>query len=238
MTEDRIKELIHGYVCAEMKLVPDSDILPNHPAYSRKFNRKMKQMMRAGDYFGGNLRLYTVLSRAAAVVLIVLSLAVANQASAAIFGFNPWKEVVEYFFPDVEMEQKSYKKNEIKRDDTKKPISDVPTYVPEGYIEVDNQKNDWIAAVEWQKIGDDEATTGIAYSREIVDKDANYYEDTAYEKTVTTEIAGYEAKIYYKSNVVLIRWLDEKYLYLIYTDDLKNAKETIIRMAESIYQKK
>ena len=106
MTEERIKELIQGYVNAEMALIPDSDTLPEHPPYSRRFNRKMKRMMRAGDYFGGNLHLYTVLSRVAAAVLIVLSLAVANQASAAIFGFNPWKEATRVFFPDVEMEQK------------------------------------------------------------------------------------------------------------------------------------
>ena len=235
MTEERIKELIQGYVCAEMELVPDPDTLPEHPPYSRRFNRKMKRMMRAGDYFGGNLHLYTVLSRVAAAVLIVLSLAVANQASAAIFGFNPWKEATRVFFPDVEMEQKTYKKNDIKREGLAKPISDVPTYVPEGYVEVDHQVNSMIVAMEWHKTETDGTMKGYAYARDTIDEHAGYVEDIAYDRIQTTEIAGYKAKIIYKTDTVLIRWIDEEFKYMIWTDDVQNGKETIIRMAESIY---
>ncbi len=237
MTEDRIKSLIQDYVCAEMEIVPDPEKIPEHPPYSRKFNKKMKRIIRAGDYFGGNLRLYTVLSRVAAVILIVLSLAVANQASAAIFGFDPWKEVITGFLPDVKMEEKRYKKKDIDADNLIKPISDVPTYVPEGYVQISRQEASFSINLEWNKVESDGTMTYLSYGRDVLDEDAVYIEDVEYDRIDTTEIAGYTARICYKPNRVLIEWEDEEFHYMIWTGKEKMEISTLKRMSESIYKK-
>lgn len=237
MTEDKIREIIRGYVSAEMEFLPDPDTLPEHPLYSRRFNRKMKKVMRAGNYFGGHLHLYTTLSRVAAAIIIVLCLAVANQASAAIFGFNPWKEVTRIFFSDVGMEQKTYEKTDVNPDDMAKPVSDVPTYVPEGYSEVDFQKNSTTIGMEWQKTDIDGSVKGIAYSRDAIGENTAFIEDAAYDRVQTTEVAGYVAKIGYKPDRVSISWLDDSYMYSIWTNETEITQRTLKRMSESIYQK-
>ncbi len=236
MTDNEIRELICGYVSAEMELIPDSKDLPDHPSYSRNFNRKMKRLMRAGDYFGGNLRLYNTLRRVAAAILIVFSLACANQASAAIFGFNPWKEVTKLFLPDVEMERKTFEKSDVERDHGgAKPISDVPTYVPEGYVLIDDQAEGTIRAQEWEKKNPNGTADGISYLRFAVSEDSSIIEDMEYDYSYKTEVAGYVAVIRKKSTRVWIAWYDEGYRYTISISGNNAKKELLKKMAESIY---
>ena len=64
MSDEQIKDMLTRYVCAEMELLPAMDEIPEHPPYSKRFNRKMKHIMRAGDWFG-NWRVYSVLYKAA-----------------------------------------------------------------------------------------------------------------------------------------------------------------------------
>lgn len=238
MSEDRLKELIQGYVSAEMELLPDPESLPEHPPYSRRFNKKMKRIKRAGDYFGGNLRVYTTLSRVAAAILIVLCLVAANQASAAIFGFNPWQEITKGIDLDIGMEEKTYKKKDVDAENMKKPVSDFPTYVPVGYKLVDCQVGQTFSSKEWHKMDEGSEIIGIAYSRDLIVEGETWLEDYEFEKEETTEIAGYEVKIQYKPDTIWLDWNDENYKYTMQTNDPEIGKDGLIRMAESIYEKK
>ena len=47
-------------------------------------------------YFGSHLRLAYTVRKAAVVVIVILSLAAANQVSAKVFGFNAWKYLLSY----------------------------------------------------------------------------------------------------------------------------------------------
>lgn len=238
MTEDRFKELIQGYVCEEMKLLPEYDKLSEHPSYSKGFNRKMKRIKRTAEMFGGNTGVYIAVTRTAAAILIVFSLMAANQTSAAIFGFNPWKELTRVFLSDVKMEKKTYEKNGTERSEVLQPVSDIPSYVPEGYKEVDYQEESTIIAMEWEKTNKDGTTTGLAYSRDKMSEDAVFVEDAEYDDVKNIEMAGYKAKIYYKPDRVWICWFDDHYSYMIWTSDTEKGDGILKQMAESIYQKK
>ncbi|MCR5796499.1 MAG: DUF4367 domain-containing protein [Eubacterium sp.] len=237
MTEDRFKMILQGYVNEEMKLLINDNRISEHPSYSKKFNRKMKRIKRSAELFDGNMRLYLIFTRAAAVILIVFTLIAANQASAVIFGFNPWKELTKGFLSDVKMEIKTYEKKDTKKMGLMQPISDEPVYVPEGYNEIDRQETSSIIALEWEKSNDDGAATGLAYSREKMSEDAVFFEDAEYNRVENVEIAGYEAKIYYKSDIIWIDWIDENYTYMIWTSDIEEGGRIISKMAESIYKK-
>ncbi len=178
------------------------------------------------------------IGKAAAIFLVVVvGLVAVNTVSAAVFGFNPWREATSIFFPDVEMEQKTYEKNDtINQENMAKPISDVPTYIPEGYSEIDYQKNSTTIAMEWQKPEKDGSIKGIAYSRDTMGESTSFIEDTAYDKVITTDVAGYIAKICHKSDRVSISWKDKCYMYSIWTNEVDISKSTLIRMSESIYK--
>ena len=192
--------------------------------------------MRAGDYFGGNLRLYNTLRRVAAAILIVFSLACANQASAAIFGFNPWKEVTKLFIPDVEMERKTFEKSDVERDHGgAKPISDVPTYVPEGYVLIDDQSSDEFKALTWKREING-MTHELGYSRFKMSEDTSITEDGTYESVHNSSVSGYAVSIYTKEDVIWVIWMDEMYRYCIQASVEGVSEKSILKMAQSIYE--
>ena len=237
MNDSRFKELINEYVEAEMELLPKNEELPAHLPYSRKFDKKMKKITRTAEYFGGSIKLYNAFTRVAAVVFIIFSLMIVNQASAALFGFNPWNEIIGEYFPDVKMLQKTYVKNKDGQKNLKKPISDFPTYVPDGYNEKYRDIGRTGLGAEWEKTLEGGSTLGIAYGRDNLDEDTVFVEDDEYDSLKNTEVAGYAAKIIFEPEQVRIQWIDENYYYCIWTSDVKDGESTVKAMADSIYEK-
>lgn len=240
MSEEEIKKLVCDYVCAEMELIPDMDEIPEHPPYSKRFNKKMKHILRAGEWFGGRYRLYTVLYRAAAIALIFLSLAAANQVSAAVFGIDPWKALNELFDPTVNMVQHIYHKDANAPKGRAKPISDVPTYIPEGY-EIDEQSiDDKDITIYWDDIDEENDHYGMIYGRTLMSDGISIATDAEYDSREKISVCGYEADIYTKSKAdeMWIIWFDDKYGYEIYSCGVEDARSVLIRMAKSIYEKK
>ena len=236
MSDEQIKDMLTRYVCAEMELLPAMDEIPEHPPYSKRFNRKMKHIMRAGDWFG-SWRVYSVLYKAAAVVLIFLSLATANQVSAAVFGFNPWKAVVEMFDPTVKMVQWIYEKDAKVYGSHVQPISDVPTYAPEGYEIDENNTSDNDIAVYWDDLNNDDDSYGLCYLRFSMSDGVGISSNADYDDEEVITLAGFKAKLYSKDEEVWLDWFDDKYMYSIYSYGLDDAKNELMRMAESIYKK-
>ncbi|MBQ6537432.1 MAG: DUF4367 domain-containing protein [Eubacterium sp.] len=236
MSDEQIKDMLTRYVCAEMELLPAMDEIPEHPPYSKRFNRKMKHIMRAGDWFG-SWRVYSVLYKAAAVVLIFLSLATANQVSAAVFGFNPWKAVTEMFDPTVKMNQWIYEKDTNTHRVGQKPLSDIPIYVPKGYKIVSDKRSDRYISLDWDDISTNDNHYGLTYDRDLMMDGTGISMDAEYESEEKSDVCGYEVKIYTKGKEVWIHWFDENYSYFIDSYGLEDAKSELMRMAESIYKK-
>ncbi len=62
----------------------------------QKIHETMETFKLSEKYFGSHLRLAYTVRKAAAVVIVILSLAAANQVSAKVFGFNAWKYLLSY----------------------------------------------------------------------------------------------------------------------------------------------
>ena len=237
MEDNEIREYIRGYVFSEMYCFPDESDIPEHPPYSRRFDKKMKKIIRIEKYFGGNINYYTIFSRVAAAILIVLSLSIANQVSAAVFGFNPWITMMKKIIPDVEMEEKVYKPNDGGNEEQKEPVSYVPTYIPYGFEETYTDKTYSYIRREWSALNDN--TKGIIYTRHMMSSDSTVATDFSYDTEETVNISGYIGKLYTKNeNEAWVEWFDKDYRYVIEAYNIDDYKIDLKRMSESIYQKK
>lgn len=97
--------------------------------------KRWKRLNWSEKYFGSHLRLAYTVRKAAAVVIVILSLAAANQVSAKVFGFNAWKYLLSYDSKN-KLEVREYVgQNQDKK--TKESLPDVihekPTFVPKGF---------------------------------------------------------------------------------------------------------
>ena len=96
MNEESIKNFLTTCVYQEMNSFhPSQDEDYNHE-FSKKFMKRWKRLNWSEKYFGSHLRLAYTVRKAAAVVIVILSLAAANQVSAKVFGFNAWKYLLSY----------------------------------------------------------------------------------------------------------------------------------------------
>ena len=96
MNEESIKKFLTTCVYQEMNSFhPSQDEDYNHE-FSKKFMKRWKRLNWSEKYFGSHLRLAYTVRKAAAVVIVILSLAAANQVSAKVFGFNAWKYLLSY----------------------------------------------------------------------------------------------------------------------------------------------
>ncbi|MCR4605941.1 MAG: DUF4367 domain-containing protein [Eubacterium sp.] len=234
MTDEEIRKVICEYVCAEMELLPNEGDIPEHPPYSKRFNRKMKRLLKAGDYFGGNIRVYTIVRRVAAVLIIILSLTVANQVSAAVFGVEPWKAIVRVFAPENIMTESVYRQNDNQSEKVKQPISDFPTYIPDGYAVKEKQKEDTYDYIEWTSEKEPD-NRGIVYTRDSISKEYSVVENSEYQRKKIISIAGYKADMYFDNDEVWLTWFDSNNIYMIQTKGVDKAEKSIKLMAESIY---
>ena len=135
MNEESIKNFLTTCVYQEMNSFhPSQDEDYNHE-FSKKFMKRWKRLNWSEKYFGSHLRLAYTVRKAAAVVIVILSLAAANQVSAKVFGFNAWKYLLSYDSKN-KLEVREYVgQNQDKK--TKESLPDVihekPTFVPKGF---------------------------------------------------------------------------------------------------------
>lgn len=85
MNEESIKNFLTTCVYQEMNSFhPSQDEDYNHE-FSKKFMKRWKRLNWSEKYFGSHLRLAYTVRKAAAVVIVILSLAAANQVKGVWF---------------------------------------------------------------------------------------------------------------------------------------------------------
>ena len=235
MTDDEIRKVLKGYVAAEMALLPEDDEIPGFPPFSRRYKRRMRELLGAHRYFGGRVNVYRIVRKAAIFVIVLLSLISANTISARVLGIDPWNYITS-FVSDVIMEKKTYVKNEsVDMSQIPKPVSDRPSYVPEGYEQTGQHIDGaYVVDISWKN-----NDKYISYSRvEMLGGAFTKITDAEYESVKNVSIAGVLGKLYKKGAEYWLDWSDENYSYDIDSEGVDNPEVELKRMAESIYQKK
>ena len=237
MNEESIKNFLTTCVYQEMNSFHQSQDEDYNHEFSKKFMKRWKRLNWSEKYFGSHLRLAYTVRKAAAVVIVILSLAAANQVSAKVFGFNAWKYLLSYDSKN-KLEVREYVgQNQDKK--TKESLPDVihekPTFVPKGfrYYSHDELSSGNALYDEWR----DGKKNTLQYSRGKVREGDQIYTDSEYEQKLKTSVMGYEAYYYIKGNEEWIMWDDKEYNYMILLIKKGNYKAELLKMANSLYQK-
>ena len=237
MNEESIKRFLTTCVYQEMNsFYPLKEEDYNHE-FSKKFKKRWKRLNWSEKYFGSHLRLAYTVRKVAAVVIVILSLAAANQVSAKVFGFNAWKYLLSYDSKG-KVEIRDYvgqNQNEKTKESFPDVIHEKPTFVPKGFrYSVDNATQSGNFSYNEWKEGKENL---IQYTR-CKHMEGDYiYTDSEFEKKIKTSVMGYEAYYYIKGKEKWIIWDDKQYNHMITITKKGNYKNEILKMANSLYQK-
>lgn len=237
MNEESIKRFLTTCVYQEMNSFHPSQEEDYNHEFSKKFKKRWKRLNWSEKYFGSHLRLAYTVRKAAAVVIVILSLAAANQVSAKVFGFNAWKYLLSYDSKD-KLEVREYvgqNQDEKMKESLPEVIHKKPTFVPKGfwYYSHDELSSGNALYDEWR----DGKENTLQYSRGKVREGDQIYTDSEYEQKLKTSVMGYEAYYYIKGNEEWIMWDDKEYNYMILLIKKGNYKAELLKMANSLYQK-
>lgn len=231
MNEQDIKDLLTSYVRDEMSLICEEDLQGYDHIYSKAYKRRMHRMFWSEKYFDNKIYFGYMVRRIAVVVIIILSLFTANEVSARVFGFNPWKFVTS-FLSDSKMDVKTYKEQTNNTDNVEFLTikRDVPIHIPDGLEEISFNEDDTSLYVEWR-----DGEEYLQYSRVDLSVDMNLAVDGEYQSKEKITIYDFVGDYYAKGNETWIVWDDTCYNHMIIANDIDNSKEILIKMAESLY---
>lgn len=232
MDDNEIKKLLDAYVNAEMSLIDMNDYDVNTYTVSTKYKKKIKKLFSVEKYFGSKLYLGYTVRRIAIVVIIILSLLTANEVSARIFGFHPWKFVTS-FLSDSKMDVKTYtgKTSDISRTEFATIKRDVPLQIPDRFEQVTFENDKAGLYVEWNN-GDEY----LQYSRHTLSSNITIAVDGEYQSKEKITIADFAGDFCVKNDETWIIWDDEQYNHMIIATSVENSKELLLDMAESLYK--
>ena len=235
--EEKMREAVKRYVRVEMDLLDKKNIirepLPDSKRYRRRLNRVFRKY---GFRVPGTERKPGYRYRVAfASVAACFSLLFSVTVGAKVFGIYPW-EYQKSHVSGIEMEERIYQEptGDEAADSVKKRISDEPLYVPEGLKEMERIKRDTVLMVAW--LANEES--GVIYSSRKLEKGANFSIDDECDHEERIAVAGYIGTYREKTKEreSWIIWDDEDYNYVIDATDIPNAKEELLKMAESMYE--
>lgn len=229
MNEQNINDLLTSYVKEEMALICEEDLPGYDHIYSDAYQKRMHRMFWSEKYFGSNLRLGYAVRRIAVVVIIILSLFTANEVSARVFGFNPWKFLTS-FLSDSKMDMKTYMEQtgDVEYLDIKR---DVPVQIPDRFEKVAFNQDDTSLYVEW---GREEEY--LQYSRIKLSADISLAVDGEYQSKEGITIFDFAGDYCVKGDEAWIVWDDGHYNHMITAGGVENSKEILLAMAESLYK--
>lgn len=235
MTDKEIKDLLTSYVGAEMALIDAEVPTEQDYSYSKSYNKRIRRMFWSEKYFGSRLRLGYMVRRAAVVAIIILGLCVTNEVSARVFGFSPW-EFVTSFLASSKMDVKTYVKPE---EQSHQPVEtalpaitrDVPVLIPEGFEQTAYHQDDILLYVEWCN-GNSEH---MQYFRRELSPGITTTTDGEYPSKEKVMIHGIAGNYYVRGDETWIVWEDASYNHEIIATGVKNPRDTVIKLAESLY---
>ena len=173
---------------------------------------------------------------AAATVAACFCLLFSATVGAKVLGIYPWEYQREHI-SGIEMEEREYLEptGDTDTDSVKKRVSDEPLYVPEGLKETERTKGDTVLMVAWLAANE---KSGVAYSRNKISEGMNICINDECDFEEQIAVAGYigtyrEQK---KGKRYWITWDDKDCVNILETTDIPNAKEELLKMAESMYE--
>ena len=236
--EEKMREAVKRYVRAEMDLLDKKNIIREPLPDSRRYRRRLNRVFRKyGFRVPGTERKPGYRYRVAfATVAACFSLLFSATVGARVLGIHPW-EYMSSHVSGIEMEHRSYQKpsDDTDSDSVKKRISDEPLYVPSGLKETERTKGDTVLMVAWLAANE---KSGVAYSRNKISEGMNICINDECDFEEQIAVAGYigtyrEQK---KGKRYWITWDDKDCVNILETTDIPNAKEELLKMAESMYE--
>lgn len=233
MNDQEIKRLLTSYVGEEMVLIQEKELLGFNHVYSKAYDKRICRMFWSEKYFGSKLYFGYAVRNIALVVIIILSLFVANEVSAKILGFNPWKTITS-FLSESKMEIKTYQGSVEQSEDVSVAViqKDIPTEIPVDFKQKVYEMNVNGLYVEWCKDG----VEYLQYTREKLSDDLKIALDGEYESKKRIEVAGFGGECYVKDDETWLYWDDMTFRHMIIATGLENPKDILQAMAESLYK--
>lgn len=222
-----------GYIDAEMSLIQEEKMAGYDHIFSKKFKRKMKKMFWSEKYFDKHIYFGYAVRKIAMVFIVIVGLFMANEVSARVFGFNPWKYFIS-FLEDSKMDVRVYdgqRTEEIEKQKVLEAQKEIPSMKINGLEEKIKERDDNGLYVEWT-----DGKDGIQYERTKLSEGMTIATDGEYESKETLGVAGYQAQYYKKGKEEWIIWDDKSYRYMIVATNIKEAKKELLSMARDIYR--
>lgn len=215
---------LHLPYCEEVKLsqLPNENQLSH--AFSNRFNRKMKALIK---YERRTPFMNVVIHRfkiAMVTLLIFISLALGTIISVEAYRLKFFELLREVWhdFTSIHINV-----DEIESIGTL--IPEEPTYIPEGYSILESQRDEYTQTI----IYTDSNGIEINYNQHVISQSV-YLFDTENAETETKAINGQTINIISNKNTIQVYWFDDVHFFAIVGIIDKNE---IIKMAESIILK-
>ena len=236
MTDEEIKNLLTSYVGAEMSLIDEEILTEQDYTYSKSYNKRIRKMFWSEKYFGSRIHVGYMVRRIAIIAIIILGLMVTNEVSARVFGFNLW-EYTTSFLTGSKMDVKTYVDSEEHSDSPAETAlsavtRDVPLWIPDGFEQTALNQYDTILYAEWNK----EETAYLQYLREKLSPNKSVAADGEYQFREKIMIYNFSGDYSEKGDKIWIIWQDAAYTHTIIANSVENSKETLTKMAESLYK--
>ena len=235
MNDQEIKKLLTSYVREEMALIQEKELPGYDHDYSKSYVKRIRRMFWSEKYFGSKLYFGYAVRNIAIVAIIIISLFVANEVSAQILGFNPWKTITTFLSAskmEITTYQESVGQSEDANGDSISVIQkDIPTRVPVDFKQKVYEPDASGLYVEWCK----DNIEYLQYTREKLSDDTKIAMDGEYESKQKIEVAGFDGEIYVKDDEMWLYWDDMSFHHMIIATGIKNPKDIIRAMAESLY---
>ncbi len=231
MNDQKIRELLTSYAEEEMSLVHEENMPGYDHIFSDSYKKRIGRMFRSERYSGSKFHFGYKVRRIAVVAIIILSLFTANEVSARVFGFHPWKFVMS-FLGDSNMDVKKYKEQTNRMDHTESDVikRDVPNQIPDGFEEISIKQDEVNLYAEWGA-----EKQYLQYSRTKLSAEMDIAADGEYQSREKMGIKSFEGDYYVKGNETWLVWDDTCYNHMIMATDVENSKEILMKMAESLY---
>ncbi len=234
MNDRELKNMLVSYVGEEMALIREKELPGYDHVYSRPYQKRIRRMFWSEKYFGSRIFVGYAVRRIVVFAIIIISLFVANEVSAKVFGFDPWKYVTS-FLNDSKMDKKMYTgfvgEDGASEGAVTVVARDVPTALPEGFEQTAFKQDEEHLYAEWQK-----EDRYLLYNREKLSVGMSMAIDGEYESKESITVHGFVGDYCIKGDEAWIVWDDATYNHAILATGVENPKEILGRMAESLYE--
>lgn len=191
--------------------------------FSRKFERKMKRLIKreAHPWIGV---MQNIIKRVAVFFIGVIGITLIFTMSVEAYRVK-FFETIKTIFED------SFMLSYFTESDTNKLASREPTYIPDGYQEIDRTENENYLSI----IYENDKGEMLLWDQMLVTDGGSMTFDLEYDEEESKVISGSRATVFlYENGYKSIYYEYEDYSYMVVAESL--SKEELYRMIESIFE--